>query len=792
MLFQILKKDMLKRKAINGILFLFITLATVFLASSVNNILIVSKGVSFYMDYANVANLNIILNSDSEKERLSTWLEDKKQNQKITNYDSANLVMLSDKSVQIKKENGWESIISTGASLYLSKKGNVYSKVFDESGADFSLTDNEIALPISFMNSNNLKVGDHFLLKLGNEEKDFVIKVKMKDATFGSDMFGMSRFIVSDSNYHYFEKDASKLEMFFVSTDNQDEIIREINQEQFKTVLNTFTRNMFEMVYSFDMILAALLILIGICLILIAMLVLRFTLIFTMEEQYQEIGILKAIGFRDFGIKKIYLIKYLAIVFLGSILGFLISIPISSKMIESVSKNMIMASKNVNVLVNLLCAILVILIVLVFCYFCTKKLSKISPIRAIRNGESGERYEAKKGLSLYLKKKIPVSLYLACNDIFGHLKRYAVLLITFSISFILISIPLNTLNTMSSREMISKFSINPDSSVYIRSLEEEDEKYLSVKELQEKMVSMKQEFFEKGFDTKLTAVPFYFISYSTPGLTNQQTILTVQYIGDNTDFNEYSKGRAPTLENEVAISEALLKENLWEVGDYVNAVVNGEKRSLLITGTYSDYIQMGKSARINNLIPCEKEMMFDYWALSLDMNTDLSQYDLARKMEQIFPQYEWMTGQELVNQNVGGIQKILESLILPITFLLTLVIMLITLLMEKLFIAREKSELAMLKSLGFRYQTIRAYHLYRMILVAFLSMIVAIPLSFLSNQLMLKPIFKIMGANVKIQVDPLLVYLVFPIILFLGITIATWISTRHIKKIHIRDINNME
>ncbi len=58
------------------------------------------------------------------------------------------------------------------------------------------------------------------------------------------------------------------------------------------------------MIYSFDMLMAALLILIGICLILIALLVLRFTLVFTLEEDYREIGIMKATGFRDFQIKK--------------------------------------------------------------------------------------------------------------------------------------------------------------------------------------------------------------------------------------------------------------------------------------------------------------------------------------------------------------------------------------------------------------------------------------------------------------------------------------------------------
>ena len=54
MLIQILKKDMMKRKGVNLILFLFITIATIFLTSSINNIMIVTSAVDHYMEYANV------------------------------------------------------------------------------------------------------------------------------------------------------------------------------------------------------------------------------------------------------------------------------------------------------------------------------------------------------------------------------------------------------------------------------------------------------------------------------------------------------------------------------------------------------------------------------------------------------------------------------------------------------------------------------------------------------------------------------------------------------------------
>ena len=114
------------------------------------------------------------------------------------------------------------------------------------------------------------------------------------------------------------------------------------------------------------MILAALLILVGICMILIALLVLRFTLLFTMEEEYREIGIMKAIGLRDKAIRRLYLVKYTFLVSSGAFLGLLISVPISCIMVARVSVNMIMEDSGVNFFVNILCTLLIIFLVMLY------------------------------------------------------------------------------------------------------------------------------------------------------------------------------------------------------------------------------------------------------------------------------------------------------------------------------------------------------------------------------------------------------------------------------------------
>lgn len=792
MLWTILKKDLLKRKVVNAILFLFITLATVFLSSSVNNILVVSTAVDYYIDYANLPDYNVVTTSIKEESKIVTWLDQQKKDGVINTFDYNRLLIVPDKAMQFQKDEGIQNLDLKGASIYMSKMDVDYSKVFDKNGNEITLQQGEVAMSISMVERNGLSLGDRIIIKSKDKESVFVLKEIVKDAAFGNEMVGMIRLIVNEQDYDRIQDDFQKINLFYVTGDDAT-FSKNLNQQGFDSIANIVGRDTYKMVYSFDMIMAALLILIGICLILIALLVLRFTLVFTMEEQYQEIGILKVIGLRNYAIKKLYLIKYLAIVLAGSLLGLGISMPVSNMMVESISKNLIMESAQMNFGINIICAFVIVFLVLAFCYLCARKLNKVSAITSIRSGSTGERFHRFKGLRLTKRYFMPVSIYLGLHDILTHLRRYAVLMVTFCISFLLITIPLNTLNTMRSNEMVSKFMLNPDSAVYVRNLEQPGEdKYTSLTQLKKAMDRLTQELQEKGYDASLTAAPLFFMKYNSPGEDVYQNILTTQVYGEDNDYLDYDRGVEPQLENEIAISKLLLDENQWSIGDYIHVTMQGKEKKMLITGSYSDYMQLGRSVRLNPIIDCSQEILTDYWSIMVNMKHDRSQIEMAEALTKKLPSYEWTDAQSLVDQNVGGIQDALSQQLLPMTGLLCAVIMLITLLMGKLFIARERNEIAMMKSIGFTYRAIQKWQLLRVLLVAFISMMIAVPLSLLSNQFVLKPIFAIMGADVAIQVNLLQAYVLYPGILFIGISVASILAVRGIRKVDIKDLNNLE
>lgn len=786
---EILKKDLIKQKGVNIILFFFIMLSTVFVASSVSNTALVMNGIENFIGYANVGDLTMALATDEEKEALDTALE---SYEGITKYGFEELREIKAADITVVRDKKTKDIQSGGNDLYFGYTGAEYIKPLDEKGDDLVLKEGETALPFVLMDANGIQTGDELQFQVNGKTWSYTVAAQSRDIVFGNDMAGMNRFLFCKEDYDKMTAGSGNAKMYIYSfiTDDVDETKEFVEGVASKTIMTSFEKGTFRLLYVFDMVVAALLIVIGVCLILISMMILKFSLSFTIEDNYREIGVMKAIGLREFSIRKIYFVKYLAIVTAGAVLGFFISIPASAAMIKSVSKNMVLGEGGI--LVNLVCAIAVIVFVAGISIFFTGKLKKISAIDAIRNGENGERYRKRRGLSLYKRRHMNTISFLGLNDILCNKRRYFVLFLTFCISFVLITVPLNTLTTMESDEMAVKFNINPDAAVYMEKLEAENDKNIhDTGALQDAIRRVEKELREQGYEADLSVGAVLFTGFSTEDGEKTFKHLTFYPVGEKISL-PYNEGTAPELENEIAFSEKVMETNGLQIGDRVTAEIGGEEKSLIITGTYTDYMQMGESARLNPVIDMTDELVSNYWKTNVVMDTELSQREMADKLNKELPQYEWITAQEIVDLNVGSVKDVMRGMQLPMTGMLCILIMLIVLLMMKLFITREKGQLAMLKSIGYKNRYIQKWLVMRMVWVVILSMIFAVPLSMLSNRFVLRNIFAIMGAELTIQVNPLKAYLLYPLVLLAGIIAATVFATNSVRKINTSDMKIAE
>ena len=149
---------------------------------------------------------------------------------------------------------------------------------------------------------------------------------------------------------------------------------------------------------------------------------------------------------------------------IGAIIGFALSFPFG-EMLMSVSSQSIIVGNQSPILINVFCTVLVIAVILLFCYGCTGKVKKMTPIDAIRNGQTGERFRKKSLMSLG-KSKLPVTPFLALNDIVSSPKRYGIISLTFFLCLSLLLILSATVSTMSSDSLAITFGW-ADCDIYI-------------------------------------------------------------------------------------------------------------------------------------------------------------------------------------------------------------------------------------------------------------------------------------------------------------------------------------
>ena len=790
MFFRILKKDLKRKKSMNIILLIFIILATTFFASSVNNLLAVSGSVEYFLEESKAPDYLIAAVDRGENDDINKWLKSSKY---IEEYDLDESIVMTKNNFEVKKGNNIQGYKSNG-DILLQSQPEKLGKILDEDGKEVALNDGEIAFCIADKKNNNLQIGDKVIIEKDGAKREFIIKTFTKDSIFGSTMNEMKRVLISKADYEYFNKNIKNkmnFNNYYIKSNNVDALAKEFKSVDF-TYMVTIDKAILKTTFILDMLPSIVLIIVSICLILIAFLILRFTIVFSIQDDFKEIGIMKAIGLKNFDVKKIYLIKYLAISLIGTVIGCIISIPFGNVLLNQSAAGVLMKANSNEVLFNMICSIIITLIIILLCYTSTRKLNKVSVISAIRNGSNGESYKGKKRLKLRKSLIKGTPLILALNDISSNLKKYIFLLLTFCIGVLLIILPINTINTLKDGNMIKMFSmqysdvlIETNNVDYVS--DSSEEKYL------DNMKKLEKELNYDGIEVKLYSEVGY--SGSIYGGSEDESVGIYILQGKNAYKDEYSilKGDMPKEINEIAITKSLAEKFNIKIGDSINIKIGDLKDKFIITGLYESMVNMGQSARINNKIHINFKNMTMVLPFQGDFKDTENVEILIKEIKDKYPDYKITNSSEYVSKYVGSSIDQLNSIKNMIVVIIILINALITMLMMKIFISKEKGEIAMLKCIGFRNSSIKLWQALRIIIILSLSIILGIIVAKFVGPSIIGLIFAMMGVNkIDLKVIPFEVYFKYPIILLIINLIVAYMSANKVKKIDFKEINNIE
>ena len=538
MFFRILKLDLKKKKVMNILLLLFIILASVFSASGLNNIITVMNGTDYYLDKAGVRDYAIITTSDN---KIFEVLDNEKA---VKSYKYDTCIMAAKNNVRNKGE-----IIETNYNILFQSIDKSSLHFFDKDDNEITqVKQGEVYITGNVIEENNLSVGDSITIDLEGTKFDLKIAGMAKDAFLGSKFMGNKRFLLNDEDYqkiydNYYidkvnDKDVFNLgnKIIYVETEEPNEISKALSDVS--SVIFSGERSILKLCYVMDMIIAFVILVLSVCLVIVALLILKFTITFTINEEYREIGVMKAIGIKNKSVRSLYIIKYLSLALVGAIIGFFISIPFGDMLIKSSTENMVLGN-TIGFTLNIIGAAFIVVVTVLFAYIYTRKVRKASPVDAIRNGQTGERYKAKTAYKMK-NSHIRLNLYMAINDILSSPRRFITIIISFFVCLIFVLGIVITTDTMKSKNLVSTFGLASDV-YFLPSDTTQMYKCETKEEFKEKFIDKYEKIFEeKDMAGKISIDLHYSFKVSFNNVT--YNIRSIQGYNTKADKYEYFEG----------------------------------------------------------------------------------------------------------------------------------------------------------------------------------------------------------------------------------------------------------
>lgn len=788
MFWRILKKDLKRKKTMNIILLLFVVLCSMFAAASVNNIIAVVGGLDYYFEKAELGDYFIIERSTGGEDTISKIL---KHSENVSGYKTYNVVNAS--CDDLKTDSG--KLMEFSNIALICDINNTKQNFF---GMDNEvITDVEkgkVYITGSVPKREGVKIGERFYVELGDTKLLLEVAGFAKDALLGSEMMGNPRLLINSADFETLTADEtihtySCGHVYDIDTDNAAALESELNEQN--GMLFSGDRDLIKMTYIMNMLVAAIILVVSAGLLIVSFVVLRFTIRFTIAEEFHEIGVMKAIGLNNSSIRMLYLVKYLGITLAGAVIGYFGSVPFGNLLLKSVSENMVLGNDN-GMIISVVCCIAVVLIIMLFGWSSTRRIEKLSAIDAVRSGQTGERFRKRSLLSLG-KSKFSSTGFLALNDVTSEPKQYGILTAVFAICTALVMILAVTANTLDSGSLLYLLSIT-ESDVYMNNSTRAMEIIAGAKTIRETEDEIVNILAENDMPGNVYLEAWYKLPVTAKNGSFQVNFLNCMDT-KTTDY-DYTDGSAPIKPDEIAVTKQISEKLGAEIGDRVTVNIGGEKREFIITAYFQCFNNLGECARFHEDVSIPDSLMTSSFAYQINFDDHPDKAVIEERIEKlkdIFDNQNIFDTKGFVKDcmGVGDMIAAVKNLVLMLSLI---IIILLAVLMERSFISKERSEIALLKAVGFDSGSVILYHTMRFGITVIIAIVTASALLMPLTKLIIDPIFGMMGAigNIEYQFNVLEIFGAYPVIIFCVTVLSAALTALYTKAIKSSDTASIE
>ncbi|KIL73206.1 ABC transporter permease [Bacillus badius] len=754
MYFRIIGNDILKNKMITLVTMIFVAAAAMLVSLAAILTINLSGALDTLMTKSKTPHFLQMHSGEIDHARLTSFAEknsnvDKFQVIEFLNIDGSEIILGENSLVDSVQDNGF------------STQSEQFDYLLDLDGNIINVSEGELYVPISYMRDNITKVGDKAVIS----GQEFVVAGFLRDSQMNSTLSASKRFLVSENDYEKM-KNLGSIEHLIEFRLKDLSALGEFETAYAAAELEangpTVTYTLFKMMNALsDGMMIAVILFVSALVVAITFICIRFTLLSKMEDDYHEIGVMKAIGLRISDIKRIYLVKYVAIATVGSILGFGLSILFKGILLENIRLYMGEAeNSSFAILFGIIGILLVLFSILLYVNGVLKHFRKISVVEAIRFGTSQEKSSGAKRFCLNRNWLFNTNIFLGIKDVLTRKKLYATMLAVLVVSSFIIIVPQNLYNTISSKSFTQYMGIGDyDMRIDIQQTSNISEKTDEIlKEISnDRAISNYAALTTKIFKAKME--------------DGTEENLKVE-LGDHSAFPiAYSGGKAPVQENEIALSSINADELNKKIGDRITLVIEGEEKDFSVSGIYSDITNGGKTAKAV-FTDNSADIM---WSIIIAELSDTSMVD--NKISEYLSKFGYAkisNVDEFVTQTFGSTIRSVETASYAAVAVSLIITVLITLLFMKLLIAKDRTSIAAMKALGFTKSDIRIQYMSRSVFVLIIGIVLGTLLANTLGELLAGAIISSFGADsFKFTVNPLSAYLLCPLMMVCAVLIAT-------------------
>ncbi|WP_167146184.1 FtsX-like permease family protein [Actinomyces sp. ZJ308] len=558
--------------------------------------------------------------------------------------------------------------------------------LLDDHGNPVDPGPGEVVLPIHYRVIKAADVGDTVTVSTSGKPMTLKVVGFARDAQMNAAMIPSKRLVVSPEDFSTLEQQTIDTEYLieFALTDaaRPGTVIDSYKEAGLPSNGINISASMIQLINSLNvMLIVAVALMVAIVLAVVAMLALRYTVLAAIETDLAQIAVLKAIGAPQSRIRRLYVIKYLALSAVGATVGCAAGQPLAAALEGPTTLYLGTPPRTVwSVGLPIVAVLALAAIIIGFTWLSLRRIGRISAIEALRSGTSSSLRPRRQRWRLTSVRRLPVQVWLGAREALR--PSNALLLGVLTLCTFTMVLPTNVSTTLS----------NPQVATYLGA--GQADLRIDVPTGVQDLATV-----EKAVD-------------SDPRISEHTTVLRRSYkmstssggwetvlidIGNHETFPiRYISGRGPTTDDEVSLSYSQAKTTGAEEGSTVTVQTADGNKELTVTGVYQDITNNGLTAKATfddgapalwQIIYADAHSTEQANAFAQDLNQEYPGVQ-AIAMDQYASQFFGATGSQ-----VRLITMMACTIALGLSFL-------ITVLFTVLIVSRERPQLGVLLALG--------------------------------------------------------------------------------------------